>query len=535
MKKVFKIITLIVTGLITIACSAGNAKPWTQGKSVQGNPIEVEISAKEMKEIEEKMEKGKALAEEAKDFAAFLDIYNELRKDKSLCFQADETNELKYHVFAKEEDKEQYLSYIELQNKINQWFNEVEHMCAENDFKPLLYGDMSDEDIQAYIGVKLPQEYYDADNKISQLIADYYALDDDDNYYNNVDILYKQLQECQKVVATYLGYDNYLDYCYSNVYGRDYSVSDTDSFFANLYKYAVPTYQKYSNLISSLGPSLTQDELKLADTIFYGDAFTQCFDLIEDYKDFYGGFLKEQFDGLFCKNGHYNISYEKNGLAGAYQNCFTYNGNPYNYVFFGPGYHYSIAIVHEFGHYLSSCANPYSGVSFDFAETQSQSDEFLFLQYLRQSDKYDFSNAFKDFLVDYYVKEDIVNMFICAVVNEAEKIVYAQDSYEIGDLEKAVTSIYNKYPILDEMYNLDYMIMYCTDVTMYSSGYYISYSTSILGALAVNSLAAKNYDQAKELYAKIIDPKQHVGYVDGYKYVGIGDPFSEDTFKTIFA
>ena len=222
-------------------------------------------------------------------------------------------------------------------------------------------------------------------------------------------------------------------------------------------------------------------------------------------------------------------------MDGAYQYCIPYNGSTYNYVFFGPGYHYSIAIVHEFGHYLASCADPYGYLSYDFAETQSQSDEFLFLQFLRQSTDYGFSTNFKEFLLDYYVGDDITNMLICAVVNEAEKIVYSQDGYELGDLEKAVRSIYEKYPLLDNLYDLASMINYCTSVTMYSPGYYISYATSILGALEVNKLASTNYDEAKALYDKIIHPNGHGGYVDGYKYVGLGDPFSEDTFKYIFS
>ena len=535
MKKPIKIITLLVTGLLTIACSFSNAKPWIQGKSVQGNPLEIEISDKKIKEYESKMEQGKSLALEAKDFDSFLKIYQDLHGVVSLCNQAELTNELKYHVFAKEEDKQQYLAYAALGNKVSQWYNEVEHICADNEFKSLLFEGMSDEEIQEYIGIELPQEFYDAKNSIDQLTADYYALDRDENYYKNIDILYKQLLASENIVATYNGYDNFLEYSYTYYYGRDYSIEDTDSFFKNLYKYAAPAFQKYKNKTAISSPKLTKEEKDLLNTIFYGDAFTQCFEFIEDYKDFYGGFLQQEFDKLFSSTGHYNISYEEGGMSGAYQNNFYYKGNPFNYVFFGPGYHYSIAIVHEFGHYLAACANPSAYISFDFAETQSQSDEFMFLQYLKQSDNYDFSANFREFLTDYYVREDIANMFICATVNEAEKIVYAQDTYELGDLEKAVRSVYEEYPLLDTFYDLDSMIKYCTDVTMYSPGYYISYSTSILGALAVNTLASTNYDQAKALYDKIINPDGRFGYVEGYKYVGIGDPFSEETFKTIFA
>ena len=535
MKKAIKFISILILGLITIACSKTvSDKPWTDGKSIQGDPLEIEISDKTIKEYEKKMAQGKALAEEAKDFDAFLDIYNDLQSFSSLCFQAECTNEVKYDVFAKEKDKEQYLAYSSLGNKVDQWFNEIEHLVAKNDFKSLFFEGMSDQQIQDYIGVELPQEYYDAQNNIDQLTADYYALDYDKNYYKNIDVLYKQLLESEKVIASYKGYDNYLEYCYPNVYGRDYSIDDTDTFFEYLYRYGVPAYQNYNAKADNRMAQLSDDELDFAYTLLYGDAFTECFNYIEDYKDYYGGFLKEGFDGLFCKNGHYNISYEDGGMSGAYQNSFSYNGSRYNYVYFGPGYHDAITVVHEFGHYLADLVNPYSYISYDFAETQSQADEFLFLQYIRQSDAYDFSKNFGEFIVDYYIANDISSMFTCAAVNEAEKIIYSQDTYELGDLEKAVRSIYEKYPALDDMYGLDSMIKYCTDVTMYSPGYYISYATSILGALGVNKVASTDFAKAKELYEKIINPNGHFDYVEGYKYVGLGDPFAEDTFKYIF-
>lgn len=508
-------------------------KPWTKGETIQGDPWEVEISDEKISEYASKMERGKALAQQATDFNAFIDIYDDLDEYYSLCQLAINSNMLKNDVYGLDEDEEQYLTYSEIATQVEQWFNEVEHICANNAFKRKLFAGMSDQEIQNYIGVELPQAYYDAQNKTNQLIADYYNLENGKDYYDNLDILYKQLHEAEKTIATYLGYDNYLDYCYENTYGRDYSPSDTDSYFANVYKYAIPAYENLSDELEVLKSRLTTNERKTANTILHADAFVNCFEYIEDYADYMGGFFKQEFNGLFTENGHYNISYEDNGTPGAYEYEFPYGNGVYNYVFYGPGYHDSISIVHEFGHYLAGQANPLSIASYDLAETQSQADEFMFLQYLAQFGDYGFSDNLKQYIVDYYLVDDIFFIVIPALVNEVEKLVYAGD-YELGDLEAAVDLLYEQYPALNDFYDKEYTYEYCADVTMYSAGYYISYSTSLLGALNINKIATNNYQEAKDAYLKLIELDGNFGYLDAYQYAGLGDPFEENTFKYIF-
>ena len=514
--------------------SLSTDKPWTKGETIQGDPLEIEISDATIKEYSEKMDRGIELANEGKDFNAFTKIYNDMQSYYYLCWQALRTNGLKHDVYGTDEDERQSLAYSAIATDVEQWFNKVEHICAKNAFKTSFFEGMSDAEIQEYIGQELPQEYYDAQNKTNELISAYYDLDDDEDLYNNIDILYDQLHEAEKTIATYQGYDNYLEYCYENVYGRDYSVADTDSFFLNVYKYAVPAYQSLSSELNGLMNKLTVKEKRIANSILYGDSFTECFNYIEDYKDFFGGFLKQEFDGLFTENGHYNISYEEEGTPGAYEDEFPYGDSSYNYVFFGPGYHSATTVVHEFGHYLAAQANPLSLGSYDLAETQSQSNEYLFLQYLSRFGNYDFSDNFKQFLIDYFVYENIFYLVIPALVNEVEKIVYASSDYKIGDLEDAVDFLYQVYPELSSIYSPDSTYYYCAHVTMYSPGYYISYATSLMGAFNINKIASDNYNAAKEAYMKLIYLDGNFGYLDAYQYAGLGNPFDEETFDYIF-
>ena len=350
------------------------------------------------------------------------------------------------------------------------------------------------------------------------------------------DALYAQYMAKAKQICAYLPYDNYLDYLYAEAYGRGYTKEDTDAFFASAYRYALSALTDGLKVYRKAQNKMTRAEKKRVDNILYGDAFAEGgFAYIEDYKNAMGGAVKSTFDGLFTTGGRYYITYEEDGLASAYQNEITLNGKNCPYVFYGTGYHDCINIVHEFGHYFASVQSNGAAFGYDLAETQSQSDEFLFIQFLLQNEEYDFSDTEKEVLYLIHYLNSVDSIALCAFVNEVEKRCYALETYELGDMERIINELYAQYPKMKNIFTAKEALSYVTYVTMYSPGYYISYSTSLLGALYIDKLASEDFAAAKEAYYKIVNPdEEHMEYRDAYEYAGLGDPFEEETFTYIF-
>lgn len=535
-KKLFSFIASMVIVLSLSSCSIVNnkksvisKKPWLEGKTVKGHNFTYDITLTDYDELKGEMDKAKEYALEDSHYDYFYDVYI---KVQDFYYEVDDANlieDLEYSIYGKDENLTKSENFYNISTEILEWFNDVEHIAFNNSYKEKLWENKTDEEILDIIGKDLPDEYFELSRNLKSLENSFLELDEsDDNFKSDVDDIFVQYVSSGNEFAKLSEYDNYLEYLYKEEYERDYSVKDTEDFYEYTEKYIVPYLISLKEKRDNLKNVLTKEEKSIVSNFFGGDSFKEeRFSYIEQYKDYMGGIIKEAFDNLFKEDGCYFISYEDDSLDGAYQN--SINNTPY--VFYGSGYHDSLTIVHEFGHYTDDLLGTSKVNAYDLLETHSQANELLFLDYYRSINNY--RKEVNDYIYYYGIYDKLLTVFISSFVNEVEKRCYESTDLKKGDLIKEIEKMYSENDNLSKAYPLSRMISYVVYVTMYSPGYYISYATSSLGSCYIEKIANDNFDAGKEMFYKLFKYENCDTYREVYEYAGVKDPFEEELFQVV--
>ena len=501
-------------------------KPWLSLKTVKGTEFKYNLTEDEFNNFSAEMERAKKYVDAEDHYDYFIDIYNKAENYYDEAVKASDALYLDYCLYGDLDYLDGYEVFDNIRIDILKWFNDVEHLAFNNSFKNRLWDNKTDDEILELIGTPLPEEYYNLSKELTSYQNDYYELDSSSyDYLEKVDKLYVSYVNASNKLSKYLNYDNYMDYMYEDTFLRDYKPSDTGDFFKYCINY-LGNY--YLPLIENRGNGsyeLNSSEKRILNNFFDGNCFEENnFKTIENYKDSFGGIIKEAFENLFKENGYYFISYEKDGDDGAFQD--TFDGIPY--VFYGAYSHDYLTVIHEFGHYTYALKGLNYDI-FDLCETHSQGNEFMFLNYYMNNNN--FSDNLKEALMKRMLYNYIRIIVIASLVNEVEKNCYGSNDFKIGDLKKELTDIYNEYPLLKKIISFNGALDYIVEVTMDSPCYYISYATSAIGALNLNKIASEDYNKAKECYLKLIKHDGYDEYLDIYEYAGLYNPFNEETFK----
>lgn len=435
----------------------------------------------------------------------------------------------KYSVYGTEELQKEYLSYYDYYLEAYEWYDKIRHDIVKSNFKNLFYGKMTDEEIYDLIGKEKTEKYYELNKKIEKIKSDQLALSDYE-LESKTPSMYIEFVKYQNELAKEEGYDNYMEYAYNDIYYRDYKYEDTDEFFNNFIKYIWESYKDDSDEISSRISSIRRSkDFDVFVRIFEDDGFISNMNYFDDYAYYMNDSFYKAYKHLW-NDGYYYISYEDDSYDGAYTDYYHKLDEPY--VYYGSEYHDLFTIVHEFGHYFAYTL--YSDeTSYDIAETQSQGNELLFLEYLLKN------NNFSDNLVDimrmYRNVNDYNTILTGILVNEFEKEVYLKENLKSSDFNEIINKIYNK---LDGKATKNYIDLgkYWKYVAIQNPGYYISYATSLTAAKELEALAKSDLDKAKEAYFKICNADfDNMIFIDVLEQAGLKNPFSEDAFKAIVA
>ena len=380
----------------------------------------------------------------------------------------------------------------------------------------------SDEDIEYEINQsekKKEEKYTNLQKEIDDITDEFNNLDFDlyDNSNNSqiLELLYRFVNK-NKELSEYLGFDSYTEYK-DVMYSRIYTKDDVNDFISNVKEYILPIdFDSFANKIRSKVARISYPEyaylVEFEETsIFDGDYKTKR--LANDYaKKIGGNYYKTYSD--YNNKGYYVFSNEENCLTGAYTNdCLSY---------FGKGYQDVSTFIHEFGHYYSFTNGDVLEKSLDLKEFYSQANEFLFLSYLEQysdsylKDVYDIESSIK--LID-----SCNTLIIGSAFREYEEKIYTSTISTPTDLYDIWNNLNsNEYNMqLDDYWKIE--IRY--DV------YYLSYATSLTGALSLYSYSQNNFSNAALAYMNAAcNSNMDYDIVEVLTKNHLDDPFSEEAF-----
>lgn len=420
-------------------------------------------------------------------------------------------------------------------------------------FREFFFEGATEEEINAFLfdsNAYANEEYTALKNRNDAIELEFNAISNA-AVGSTVPTLYAEFVANNTRIAEILGYDNYLEYAYENVYDRDYTYQDAAQFVEYVKEYIVPVYNSvYSKWNSLTGGNLSQTDIdtyySLVSNSFFTDAFAN--ELFNDYID--------DMNMAFTSNPDKHISFSDalNGLMvdgnmfrGSYEGAYvTYiRGVNVPIAYFGKGYDSATTVAHEFGHYMNEIYNndEYSQ-SFDLLETHSQGQEMLFLNYAKTQLN---ENAFK--LVETYnLLSTLQTIILATQVDCFEQAIYLNsyngpgateimaDGKITADEYDAVYAGLSEYLGIVSTYRVDEYWRY---VTISSPCYYISYAISGVNALQIYVTAMKSgFNTAKDSYLKLftytdVDPEMTTEEV--LLYAGLTSYVDEQTFTRIKA
>jgi len=475
----------------------------------------------QMSELDDLIEGGG----KERTFTAAMTAMDKYYYDVTEAFQ---TAYINYCMYGRQSDLEEYGEYYSVYIDFAQWYNKAYHALMSSPFRQVFYGDMSDEEILELIGEEKSDEYYALTLQINELQTQFGDLSYEEAQANAPELM-AQFVRVANSLAVEEGYDNYLEYCYENVYLRDYSPEDTDGFFGNVRTYVGEALTKN---YQSFNP---QADLEYSDYIVFNNfyaynGYTEFMDVFDDYASDMGGRYYDAYRYLWSGRGYYYISAEDDGFQGAFTDYFIKADEPY--VYFGPHYRSILTLVHEFGHYFVFTQSS-GNACMDLSETQSQGDEMMFMRYM--FDNYRMSDDLIGVIETEKMTEVYREIIMCGLVNEFEKYVYTKENITAADIvrfESAFERVFREK--LSKSMDFDFS-SYWRMVCIQSPGYYISYATSLMNCLELYALASDDYAAAKNAYMKLcVYDYENLGYLDVLDYAGLSNPLGDKIFEKLF-
>lgn len=417
-------------------------------------------------------------------------------------------------------------AFLDLNDKYNITCREI---YLNSPYSAELFKDWTEEEIQSLLD-------YDPTimalrKEIEELQVEVDNLNDKSPTYNDDSAaLYVQIVTKNNQLAALYGYDNYYTYASENVYDRDYKAEDLASFRQYVIEYVVPNFSGvYEDFLAWKGLSDFRQNTFLG---FIDEAFdANKKNYVVKYLDSLEGTMGEGMRDVFESK---NCIFSNLGTSHPTAFCTYLYEKETPFCLFGSSGQSATTLVHEIGHYYQSYANNDLG-NYDLLETHSQSNEYLFLNYIKD----DMNESVYKCVRAYQLVNACYVMIMATIIDEFEQEVYALDSvegYTSADFDAIMTEVCEKYGGADWVSgNLANPYSYWRMVAISNPVYYISYAISAVAATEIFYVAEEVGQQ--EAYDKYTILVEGVTYEDGFlgalEKASLGSPFKEETYEKI--
>ena len=437
--------------------------------------------------------------------------------------------------------QETYEYMMDYQTAVIAKFYTLSRPFYDSCYRDFYYYGMTEEEINAFLfdsdAISNP-EYTALKERNNAIEAEFLALGTADQKAKLPE-LYAEFADNNNKMAALMGYENYLEYAYENVYGRDYTYTDVAQLSDYVKTYIAPVFTQVFTTWNNLA-GYTEEDLEG----YYSQASYPFFEnlkgntLVNDYIDLLA----------FTSNPDKNISFsdefnklmaDGNMFRGDYEGAFvtTIYAPNLPIAYFGKGYDNCFTIVHEFGHFMNEVysseifADGEYSQSYDLLEMHSQGNELLYLCFLESNS--DYSEIAHTMIKTYSLVNMLYSSMAGFTVDSFEQAVYL-DTYEGTNADTIMadgTITSDEYDLLYSSICEDYGVADALDgyweygMTITSPCYYVSYSVSAISVLQLYEVAhSQGFDVAKDQYLKLftyVDENPEMGMEEILNYAGM--------------
>ncbi len=412
-------------------------------------------------------------------------------------------------------------------NNIIEYYTTLESMLSaltlriyDSQYRDYYFYGMSDDEISSYIRIRrgmASEEYVALTNRNLQILTELENVFD--MAISGYEESYEEYFANNNQIAKLLGFENYMEYAYSEIYGRDYSYADIEQVERlvkeNISDYYVELYNKFSEEYYTNGLFSDYKAFKNVDRLIDKSMFA--------YDDLKNSFISYTDVMGINQGGENGISFRTalNGLMtdgnlffGDYEGAYVsgmYSKDSYvPFVYFGEGYNNSTTVAHEFGHYINEVYNQNKYIqSYDILEMHSQGNEMLYLDFLSKTLDADTFNIYEQYILTSVLESTVVSL----AVNCFERAVYTGEyngTYSATIMDDGVIKgdeyekLYKGILIDLGIYEIESVNTYYWELVVFSSPcYYISYAVSGLVALELYISAQNDDGKAEDSYFKL--------------------------------
>lgn len=334
--------------------------------------------------------------------------------------------------------------------------------------------------------------------------------------------LYSELIKNRNEYAKELGYENYMEYAYSYVFDRDYTVADIRELSEHIFDYVSPL------MVSSM---LVQGDASL-DSIEYKADTKEIFGTIRENLTKLDPELSDSIDYLL-ENELYTAGDEENRTAGAYMAGISAMRSGMIYAKRSNNGHDYETLTHEFGHFNNAYriqAPALANVQhMDILEIHSQGLEMLGSTTLNNV----FPEKTGDFTagIAFNMTQNITSAIMVAC--------FEIDCFENPDMTYEEASM----KFTEEMYkcmtgsipeNAQPMGVWATVHHLFvAPQYYVSYAISALSALDVYAQYLEDPEEGIKKYNALANIDPHMSYSEAMKETGLRDMTKSENIRDV--
>ena len=458
--------------------------------------------------------------------------------------------EIAYYCDMGNTEKEETYSYmLDYYTNLISEFYTLSRPFYDSCYREFYYYGMTEEEINAYLfdSDALSNPEYTALKERNNAIEVEYLAITNPTSNDKVPTLYAEFVQNNNAMAKLMGYDNYLEYAYENVYGREYTYQHVSENLAQYVKEHISSvYGKMYGSYRAIDDNNSEHN-NICNSSFFGNL--RCNDVVNDYIDIMA--FTTNPDKQFSFSDEFNkLMGDGNMFRGDYQGAFVTSISSANLpiAYFGRGTSYSngFTVIHEFGHFMNEIYNgEHENISqsYDLLEMHSQGNELLFLTYL-ESQAGISADDFADIEAD-----QLFNMLYSVMsgmtIDTFEQAIYL-DHYEGTGADEIMAD----GTITPDEYDTLYANI-CSDfgagkthtnywrygMTITSACYYVSYSVSSLAVLQLYEMAhTQSFDAAKDAYLKLFtytDESTEMNMEEVLEYAGMISYMDEELYIRI--
>lgn len=426
--------------------------------------------------------------------------------------------------------KSRYLDCVDIVTEAESAYNE---MCkrvylSETPLRDMLFEDWTEDEIAMLLAYN--EEIAQLEKRNTEITVEFRELDMyADSWDRDVIPLYNEMVRNNNRIAEIYGYRNYYEYAYQNVYQRDYDMTQIGKLRQYAAEYLPTVCQEATKAFEEVYENLSDEDSRELSFYVYNDYDQLSSNYVKSYIADMPESSQEMMQDMFDRDRAIFTNYGE-----SYQGAFTtwIDGEPF--CFFGQDYSNSETVIHEMGHYYGSMyVEPWSQ-PMDLSETQSQSNEWLFVDYLESQMSSDLYCA----LSEYKLSSDIGYIICFVMIDEFEEKVYSQENAgnlsleEYDAIMEEIAEAYGGLTFIQE--NILDIQSYWKQVVLESPVYYVSYAVSGIAAINLYTMAQQDEAAARECFRKLMEePVEDEGFLVNIENAGFSGPFDEEVYRQL--